>query len=165
MTPPSGTDIRLGRPQPADPPLAAGRVSLFGARPWRRASSGPRRSSSPACNEAARRRSGTAGFLTPLAGGVASFAGDGSPYNKVAGLGFGGAPDPDALSEIEQAFAVFGAPTQIELAHLADPEIAAGLTTRGYRLENFENVLGPGPHRRRRAGHHSRDRGPAERCG
>ena len=60
----------------------------------------------------------------------------------MAGLGFAGAPDPDALSEIEQAFAVFGAPTQIELAHLADPEIAAGLTTRGYRLENFENVLG-----------------------
>ena len=94
------------------------------------------------CNRAARRRSGTAGFVTPLAGGVASFAGDGSPYNKVAGLGFAGPPDPDALGEIERAFAAVGAPTQIELAHLADPEIAAGLTARGYRLENFENVLG-----------------------
>jgi GNAT superfamily N-acetyltransferase len=94
------------------------------------------------CNEAARRRSGAPGFATPIAGGVASFAGHGSPYNKVAGLGFGGVPDPDALREIEDAFAVLGAPTQVELAHLADPEIAARLTARGYQLESFENVLG-----------------------
>lgn len=94
------------------------------------------------CSEAARRRSGIPGFVTPIAGGVASFAGHGSPYNKVAGLGFGGVPGPDALGEIEEAFAVLGAPTQIELAHLADPEIAARLTARGYQLESFENVLG-----------------------
>jgi hypothetical protein len=31
---------------------------------------------------------------------------------------------------------------QIELAHLPDPEIAALLTRRGYRLVSFENVLG-----------------------
>ncbi len=31
---------------------------------------------------------------------------------------------------------------QIELAHLADPAIAALLTERGYRLASFENVLG-----------------------
>lgn len=31
---------------------------------------------------------------------------------------------------------------QIELAHLAEPEIAALLTRRGYRLVSFENVLG-----------------------
>src|SRR5262249_18361462 len=75
------------------------------------------------CNEAARRRAGTNGFVTPIAGGVASYAGDGSPYNKVAGLGFGGVPDPAALGGIEEAFAGRGAPTQVELAHLADPEI------------------------------------------
>ena len=73
---------------------------------------------------------------------MASFAGHGSPYNKVAGLGFGEVPGPDALREIEEAFAVLGAPAQVELAHLADPEIAARLTARGYRLESFENVLG-----------------------
>ena len=94
------------------------------------------------CSAAARRRSGTVGFVIPLAGGVASFAGDGSSYSKVAGLGFAGAPGPDALGEIERASATLGAPTQIELAHLADPEIAAGLTARGYQLEWFENVLG-----------------------
>jgi ketosteroid isomerase-like protein/GNAT superfamily N-acetyltransferase len=93
-------------------------------------------------SEAARRRSGTAGFVIPVAGGVASFAGEGSPYNKVAGLGFGGVPDPAALDDIEKAFAAFGSPIQIELAHLADPAIGALLAGRGYRLESFENVLG-----------------------
>ena len=35
-----------------------------------------------------------------------------------------------------------GAPVQIELAHLADPEVGALLTKRGHRLASFENVLG-----------------------
>jgi GNAT superfamily N-acetyltransferase len=91
---------------------------------------------------AARRRAATAGFLIPVAGGVASFAGHGSPYNKVAGLGFGGVPGAAALEEIERAFAARGAEVPIELAHLADPAIAALLAGRGYRLTSFENVLG-----------------------
>jgi GNAT superfamily N-acetyltransferase len=93
-------------------------------------------------SEAARRRAGTAGFVIPIAGGVASFAGEGSPFNKVAGLGFGGVPDSAAFDEIEKAFAACGSPAQIELAQLADPAIGALLTRRGYRLESFENVLG-----------------------
>jgi ribosomal protein S18 acetylase RimI-like enzyme/ketosteroid isomerase-like protein len=93
-------------------------------------------------SEAARRRAGTAGFVIPIAGGVASLAGEGSPFNKVAGLGFDGVPDPAALDEIEEAFAACGSPVQIELAQLADPAIGALLTGRGYRLESFENVLG-----------------------
>lgn len=94
-------------------------------------------------SEAARRRgAGTAGFVIPLAGGVASFAEEGSPFNKVAGLGFGGVPGAAALGEIEQAFAARGAPVQIELANLADPAIGVLLTGRGYRLTSFENVLG-----------------------
>jgi GNAT superfamily N-acetyltransferase len=73
---------------------------------------------------------------------VASFAGEGSPYNKVAGLGFGGVPDASSVDEIERAFAAVGAPVQVELAHLGDPAILAVLADRGYRLESFENVLG-----------------------
>ena len=95
-----------------------------------------------ASNQAARRRTGTAGFVIPVAGGVASFAGEGSPYNKVAGLGFGGVPDPAVLDGIEKAFADRGSPVQIELAHLAEPAIGAVLAGRGYQLESFENVLG-----------------------
>lgn len=94
-----------------------------------------------AANRAARQRR-PGGFLTPVAGGVASFAADGSPYNKVTGLGFDGVPHRDELDLIEEAFAVHGAPTQVELAHLADPQIGAMLTARGYRLESFENILG-----------------------
>jgi GNAT superfamily N-acetyltransferase len=93
-------------------------------------------------SEAARRRAGTAGFDIPIAGGVASFAGEDSPFNKVAGLGFGGVPNPAALDDIEEAFAALGSPVQIELAQLADPAIGGLLTRRGYRLESFENVLG-----------------------
>jgi hypothetical protein len=94
-------------------------------------------------SEAVRRRGAeTAGFVIPIAGGVASFAEQDSPFNKVAGLGFGGVPGAGALEEIERAFAACGAPVQIELAHLADPAIGALLTGRGYRLISFENVLG-----------------------
>ena len=82
------------------------------------------------------------GFAIPVAGGAAVFAEPGSPMNKVVGLGFGGPPDPAALDRIERAYAARGAPTQVELAHLVDPDIAAALTDRGYRLESFEDVLG-----------------------
>ena len=95
-----------------------------------------------ASEAARRRRADGAGFVIPIAGGVASFAEEDSPFNKVAGLGFGGMPGPAALDEIERAFAARGAPVQIELAHLADPAIGALLTGRGYRLVSFENVLG-----------------------
>ena len=95
-----------------------------------------------ASEAAHRRRADDAGFVIPVAGGVASFAEAGSPYNKVAGLGFGGVPSPAALDEIERAHAVLGAPVQVELAHLADPAIGALLTARGYRLILFDNVLG-----------------------
>jgi len=89
-----------------------------------------------------RRRADAAGFVIPVAGGVASFAEAGSPFNKVAGLGFAGIPGAAALDEIEVAFAARGAPVQVELAHLVDPAIGALLTGRGYRLASFENVLG-----------------------
>ena len=82
------------------------------------------------------------GFVLPVAGGVASFAGAGSPLNKVAGLGFGGVPSAADLGAIERAFAAHGAPVQVELAHLADPATAVLLTGRGYRLTSFENVSG-----------------------
>ena len=48
--------------------------------------------------EAARcRKADTDGFVIPIAGGVACFAEYGSPFNKVAGLGFDGLPSAAAL--------------------------------------------------------------------
>jgi hypothetical protein len=74
-------------------------------------------------SEAARSRGAdAAGFVTPVAGGGASFAEEDSPFNKVAGLGFGGVPDAATLDEIERAFAACGAPVRVELAHLVDHE-------------------------------------------
>ncbi len=92
--------------------------------------------------EKARKRPGSAAFVLPVAGGVATFAEAGSPLNKVAGLGFGRVPDAETLAGVEKAFAAVGSPVQVELAHLVDPGIGAALTARGYRLESFENVLG-----------------------
>ena len=93
--------------------------------------------------EAARHRPGGGdGFVIPIAGGLATFAEPGSPFNKVAGLGFAGVPTAADLDEIERAFAARGADVQVELSHLGDPRIGALLTDRGYRLTSFENVLG-----------------------
>jgi GNAT superfamily N-acetyltransferase len=95
-----------------------------------------------ASDAAAERGTGPAGFVIPVAGGVATFAGPDSPFNKVAGLGFGGTPGAADLTAIEEAFSARGAPVQVELAHLGDPATGMLLTSRGYRLTGFENVLG-----------------------
>ncbi len=93
-------------------------------------------------SRAAQARSGTDGFLIPIAGGIASFAEPDSPFNKVVGLGFAGVPGPDELDTIEEAFTAHGAPTQVEVAHLAESAVGELLSDRGYHLESFENVLG-----------------------
>jgi len=97
---------------------------------------------SDSARAAERRRPGAGSFAIELAGGVAAFAGAGSPLNKVAGLGFAGALDPRELEAVERAYAAHETPVQVELACLATPEIGAFLTRRGYALVNFENVLG-----------------------
>jgi GNAT superfamily N-acetyltransferase len=100
---------------------------------------------------AARRRPHVETLVQPIAGGVATFAGPGSPLDKLAGLGFQGAPRPPGqlaaelaaeLAAIEQVFARHGSPLQVELSSLADPSIGRLLTTRGYVLMGFEDVLG-----------------------
>jgi GNAT superfamily N-acetyltransferase len=97
---------------------------------------------SDAATAALRRRPGSACFAIPLAGGVATFTAKGSPLNKVAGVGFAGPLDPAELEPVERAFTERGVPVQFELSCLADPQIGALLTRRGYALVNFENVLG-----------------------
>jgi GNAT superfamily N-acetyltransferase len=82
------------------------------------------------------------GFALPLAGGFATYAGPDSPFNKIAGVGFGGVPTPAELDSVERAYAEVGSPVQVELCALGDPEIPELLTSRGYRLVSFENVLG-----------------------
>jgi GNAT superfamily N-acetyltransferase len=81
-------------------------------------------------------------FAYRLNGGVAAFTDDGSPFNKVAGLGFDGVPGSDDLDRIEKEFAVRHAPVQFEISTLGDPDLVRALTRRGYELVGFENVLG-----------------------
>lgn len=92
--------------------------------------------------EGARQRVGASAFVMPVAGGAACYVEDGSPLNKIVGLGFGGVPSSAVLDQIEQAFAARATATQVELSNLADPAIGAALTSRGYQLVSFENVLG-----------------------
>lgn len=89
-----------------------------------------------------RRQGGGDGFVMAVAGGVPTFAEPGSPFNKVAGVGFAAAPSARELDEIEEAYRARGADVQVELSHLGDPRIVSLLTNRGYRLTSFENVLG-----------------------
>jgi GNAT superfamily N-acetyltransferase len=95
---------------------------------------------------AARRRprldDAVATLVQPIAGGMATFAGPGSPLDKLAGLGFQGLPTESELEAVEQAFDRRGTPLQVELSSLADPSIGRMLTTRGYVLVGFEDVLG-----------------------
>ncbi|KAF0847885.1 hypothetical protein FNL39_10225 [Nocardia caishijiensis] len=85
---------------------------------------------------------GSGGFVRGVGGGTACFAETGSPLNKVVGVGFGGVPSVGEWEAVEEAYARVGCPVQVELAQLAEPGIAEGLTGRGYRLMSFENVLG-----------------------
>ena len=89
---------------------------------------------------AARRYGSDTVFIRDLAGGMAVAAGPGAPFSKVAGLGFEPI-DVLLLETVEQAFANTATPVRIELASLANPEVGAVLTRRGYVLQGFENVL------------------------
>lgn len=92
----------------------------------------------------------------PIGGGLAVWAADGSPFNKVVGAGLDRAViDPD-LDAVEAMFERQGSAVQFELSTLADPALAERLTRRRYALVGFENVLGlplvPAPPSRTAAG-------------
>ena len=57
-----------------------------------------------------RRRPGAGVFTMPLAGGVATCTGEGSPLNKGAGLGFASPLDEGELAAAERAFVERGSP-------------------------------------------------------
>ena len=81
-------------------------------------------------------------FIHQFSGGVAVHAGDGAPFNKVAGLGFLGVPEERQFEEIEREMAARNAQVQVEISTLGYPALGRMLTERGYALVGFENVLG-----------------------
>jgi hypothetical protein len=83
--------------------------------------------------------SGRASFSTEVGADLALHHGDGSPLNKVLGLGL--APLTAAeLNPIEQLFSKPGAPTQNELASHADNAAYQMLCSRGYLSRGREGV-------------------------
>lgn len=81
-------------------------------------------------------------LVLEVGSGVAIYAGEESPLNKVAGVGFDGPLHPEVLEAVETMYAEAGVPVQVELATLAHASIAPLLTARGYRVVGFENVMG-----------------------
>ena len=81
-------------------------------------------------------------LVLPIGSGAAVWAGPGSPFDKVVGVGMDGAFDDDELAAVELAHDERDAPVQFEVSTLADPEVVERLTRRGYVLVGFEHVLG-----------------------
>ena len=74
-------------------------------------------------------------------GGRGLYGGPGSPLNKVLGLGLGADVADADLAALEAFYRDRGAPVQIELCPLAQPNVAARLSSRGYIVQAFENEL------------------------
>jgi hypothetical protein len=81
-------------------------------------------------------------LLQPIGGATAVFAGRDQPFSKLVGLGFDGPIDEEALDRVEQEYDRRGAALRVELATVAGHGVAPLLTSRGFRLIGFENVLG-----------------------
>jgi GNAT superfamily N-acetyltransferase len=77
----------------------------------------------------------------PIGGSVVVLSEPGSPFNKLIGLGFGEEVDVAALDAIEREHHSRNARLQVEFSALGDPAVTTLLTSRGYRLVGFENVL------------------------
>lgn len=88
-----------------------------------------------------RRRPETGATSARLAGGLAGFAGAGSPLSQAAGAGMGGAVDADEFDRLTAFFHTRGAPAKVEACPLADPSLWRLLGERGYRACEFENVM------------------------
>lgn len=74
--------------------------------------------------------------------GLATWSSPGSPFNKIAGLGFDDAIPGAALDHVEEEWAKRKTPVQIDLSSLAQPQAIEQLIKRGYTLVGFENLLG-----------------------
>lgn len=84
-------------------------------------------------------------YIAELGGGAAVHVGIASPFNKLIGIGLRGplsAVEESTLESIERAFAERQTPVQAEVSTLADSSLVRLLTSRGYLLLGFENVLG-----------------------
>jgi GNAT superfamily N-acetyltransferase len=89
----------------------------------------------------ARLRPDSGATTIDVAGGIACFAGIGSPMTQAMGLGLDGPVSAADLDRLEALYFDRGSPVQVVTCPLADPSLAALLGSRGYRPVEFENIL------------------------
>jgi hypothetical protein len=75
------------------------------------------------------------------AGGLAVFAGVGSPMTHAMGIGMQGHVPDAELEHMEEFFRARGSPCLIDLCTLADPSVIGFVQGRPYRVVEFNNVL------------------------
>jgi hypothetical protein len=76
-----------------------------------------------------------------VAGGYAIYAGATSPLTQAIGLGTNGPVTTAEMARLEEFYRQRGAPAHVELCPLADPSLPTLLAERGYRMEEYSNVL------------------------
>ena len=89
----------------------------------------------------AQRRPGVDIAVEEVAGGLAVFAGPGSPLSEAKALGLHGPVTDLDLDRMESVLFGRGEPCRVVVCPLADPSLVEGLGRRGYRLSHFENIL------------------------
>jgi GNAT superfamily N-acetyltransferase len=95
-------------------------------------------------------------WMAEVGEGVGVATVEDSPFEKVIGAGFAEG-DFAAFLCFEEGAQSRGRKVRVELSTLADPSFGRELTSRGYALEGFENVLGRGL-----AGHTTKAPAPIE---
>ncbi len=76
-----------------------------------------------------------------VGGGVAAFAGVGSPLTHAVGVGMNGPVTRADLDAIEAVYRQRGSTVNMDLCPLADPTLPELLGERGYRCVEFSNVM------------------------
>ena len=89
----------------------------------------------------ARLHPGSGAIAEQIAGGVAVFVSLDSPLTQAIGTGMRGAVTATDVDRLESFFTSRGAGVHIELCPLADPTLTVELGLRGYRVQEFTNVL------------------------
>ncbi len=89
----------------------------------------------------AERRPGVDVAIEQVAGGLAVFAGAGSPLSETKAMGLNGPVTEADVDRMENLFFSRGEPCRVVVCPLADPSLWENLGRRGYRLSHFENIL------------------------
>jgi ribosomal protein S18 acetylase RimI-like enzyme len=76
-----------------------------------------------------------------ICGGHMIFAGLGSPIGRVTGAGLDRPFTADDLNRIEQFYRSHGAPPQVDLTPLHEPDVFEMFKQRGYAIAELNNVL------------------------